>query len=175
MPSGIPAIMQVLFNRSILSTREEMLSGTYYQPKQSKSMLRNLASGIYSYTIGSFWSEPEPEPAKETYVVVEFLDRQADQLLNWASKTENNLHSEASLKRQLRKSTTHSEADIQLLFNHLVRTGRMLVDQIGQGEDPELMMCKLAPVKSPSCDPITIKEKAKFALNVHLKKLDLRI
>lgn len=112
VPSGIPAIMQVLFNRGILSTREEMLSGTYYQPKQSKSMLRNLASGIYSYTIGSFWSDPEPEPVKETYVVVEFLDRQADQLLNWASKTENNLHSEISLKRQLRKSTTHSEADI---------------------------------------------------------------
>lgn len=75
-------------------------------------MLRSLASGIYNYTIGSFWSETEPEPVKENYVVVEFLERQAEQLLNWASKTENNLHSEASLKRQLRKSTTHTEADI---------------------------------------------------------------
>lgn len=51
----------------------------------------------------------------------------------------------------------------------------MLVDRIGQGEDPELMMCKLASVKSASCEPITIKEKAKFALDVHLRKLDLRI
>jgi hypothetical protein len=77
VPSGIPAIMQVLFNRGNISTREEMLDGRYYQPKQSKSMLRSLASGIYSMTIGSFWSatEPELEPVKESYVVVEFLDR----------------------------------------------------------------------------------------------------
>jgi len=52
-----------------------MLSGNYYQPKQSKSMLRSIASGFYNYTIGSFWSEPEPEPVKESYIVVEFLER----------------------------------------------------------------------------------------------------
>ena len=76
VPSGIPAIMQVLFNRGILSTREDMLDGRFYQPKQSKSVLRTRASGIYSMTIGSLWSaEPEPEPVKESYVVVEFLDR----------------------------------------------------------------------------------------------------
>jgi hypothetical protein len=53
----------------------------------------------------------------------------------------------------------------------------MQVDQIGQSGDPELLMCKLAPVKltNTPCEPISIKEKAKFALNVHLKKLDERI
>jgi len=30
VPSGIPAIMQVLCNRGILSTREDMLSGQFY-------------------------------------------------------------------------------------------------------------------------------------------------
>jgi len=36
-------------------------------------------------------------------------------------------------------------------------------------------MCKLAKVKSVSCEQITTKEKAKFALDVHLRKLDLRV
>jgi hypothetical protein len=43
-------------------------------------MLGWIASGIYSKTIGAFWSGNQTEklPAQEEYVCVDYLDRQAD-------------------------------------------------------------------------------------------------
>jgi hypothetical protein len=72
------------------------------------------------------------------------LERQADQLLKWAAKTEKHLHSEASLKRQLRKVTEHSEQDIEMLLVHLKHSGRMEIAEVGDGAD--MILCKLRQV-----------------------------
>lgn len=107
---------------------------------------------------------PKPDESVD-YVCVEFLDRQADQLLAWASKVEKPILSEAYLKRQLRKTTKHSEDDIQLLFAHMKFTGRLCVHSVNsQEDDPELTMCKLASPASKQCDEISVKEKGQFAL-----------
>lgn len=96
----------------------------------------------------------------QDYVCVEFLDRQADQLLNWSSKTERNIHSEAQLRKQLRKATTYSEEDLDLLMCHLKFTGRIKCEQIGATNDLDLMICKLGSVKNKVAEPLTLKEKA---------------
>ena len=74
--------------------------------------------------------------------------------------------SEADLKRQLRKSTQHSEDDILLLLAHLKHSGKMAVESIGKSEenDSELIICKLASIDSKKAVTISLKEKAKFAL-----------
>jgi hypothetical protein len=108
---------------------------------------------LYSKAVGSIWgSTPVEEPILEEYVSVEFLDRQADQLLKWAAKIENPLHSEASLKRQLRKVTEHSEQDIDMLLVHMKHSGRMEVEALGEG--PDLLLCKLKSPTQKKCDPI---------------------
>lgn len=40
-----------------------------------------------------------------------------------------------------------------------------------------MKLCKLAPLtlSNSKCEPITVKERAKFALSTHLYKLDERI
>lgn len=111
----------------------------------------------------------------QDYVCVEFLDRQADQLLIWSSKTEKTIHSEVQLRKQLRKATTYSEEDLDLLMCHLKFTGRIKCEQIGATNDPDLMICKLGSVKNKVAESLTLKEKAYFALELQSKKLEAKI
>jgi hypothetical protein len=108
-------------------------------------------------------------------VCVEFLDRQADQLLTWATKNDKMIHSEAQLRKQLRKATTHSEVDLDLLMSHLKFTGRITCEQIGVTNDPDLTICKLGSIKNKVAEPLTLKEKAKFALELQSKKLEVKV
>lgn len=112
--------MQVLKQRKVLATRAELMQGTFYESK-AQGFMSLVVTGLMS----RLWSKPEEAQPSE-YICVEFLDRQADQLLKWAAKCEKAIHSEQSLKRQLRKATQHSEADIELLLVHLKRTNRMV-------------------------------------------------
>ena len=89
-------------------------------------MMGWIAGGIYKRTIGSILTaEPEQPQELSAYICVEFLDRQADQLVKWAIRSEKTIRSEADIRRQLRKSTTHTEEDIDLLLHHLKHSGRM--------------------------------------------------
>jgi hypothetical protein len=94
--------------------------------------------------------------------------------------------SEAELKRQLRKSTTHSEEDIMLLLSHLRHTGKMAVEVIDskadkgdktqtKERDGEMVICKFNQVDNRNEVSITLREKGKFALNVNLNRLNQRI
>lgn len=105
---------------------------------------------------------------------MDFLERQADIILKWAAKTERQVLSEADLKRQLRKSTQHSEDDILLLLAHLKHSGKMATESISKGDetDSELTICKLASIDSKKQVSISLKEKAKFALTANQTKLD---
>ena len=99
-----------------------------------------FASSLYSITLGRLYT-PEPEATPTSFISLEYLDRQADQLFKWAVKTEKFLFSEQKLKKVLRDTTEHSEADIQLLFNHLKMSGRMQTISVGSSADYQL--CKL--------------------------------
>lgn len=133
----------------------------------SGSLLGRVASGLYSYTVGSIWGGASSEPVKadeeeegddpDIFVNVEFLNRQANQLIQWASKIEKQLHSEASLKRQLRGSTEHSEEDIELLLAYLHHSGKMAVVDIGGNSESTL--CKLADI---SC----LRSKKKIVVEI---------
>lgn len=84
--------------------------------------------------------------------------------------------SEAYLKRQLRKTTAHSEGDIELLFAHMKFSGRLCVDNINSSEeDPELTMCKLASPVTKVCEEISVKEKGTFALQTQLARTEASI
>ena len=97
-------------------------------------------------------------------------------MLAWASKVEKPILSEAFLKRQLRKTTKHSEDDIQLLFAHMKFTGRLCVHSVNsQEDDPELTLCKLANPASKQCEEISVKEKGQFALQTQLQRTEARI
>ena len=109
---------------------------------------------------------------------LDYLERQAEQILRWANKAEKQIISEAELKRQLRKSTHHTEDDILLLFAHLKYSGKMAVESFtkdSEERDAELVICKFAQIDSKKEVVITLKEKGKFALNVNLAKLDQKI
>jgi hypothetical protein len=97
---------------------------------------------------------------------MDYLERQADIILKWATKCEKQVLSEADLKRQLRKSTQHSEDDILLLLAHLKHSGKMATETISKAEenDAELIICKLANIDNKKPVSISLKEKAKFAL-----------
>ena len=71
-------------------------------------------------------------------------------MLKWANKTENQILSEAELKRQLRKSTQHTEDDIILLLAHLKFTGKMAVESLTANDEPdsEQIICKFKSVES---------------------------
>lgn len=71
-------------------------------------------------------------------------------MLKWANKTENQILSEADLKRQLRKSTQHTEDDIILLLAHLKFTGKMAVESLTANDEPdsEQIICKFKSVES---------------------------
>ena len=98
-------------------------------------------------------------------------------MMKWANKTENQILSEAELKRQLRRSTQHSEDDIVLLLAHLKFTGKMAVENLSASDEPdsEQIICKFKSVESKRDAFISLKEKAKFSLDVSLAKLDQRI
>ena len=139
-----------------------------------------VASGLYNQTFGRLWyaPEPTPEPEPDSYVCLDYLDRQAEQILRWANKAEISVISEAEFKRHLRKSTHHSEDDILLLISHLKHSGKMAVESIAPNEteeESELIMCKFAQIDTKKDLTISIKEKGKFALTVTLGKLDARI
>jgi hypothetical protein len=111
-----------------------------------------VASGLYNQTLGRLWgggAQPTPEPENETYVCFDYLERQADQIVRWANKSEKQLISEAELKRQLRKSTQHTEEDINLLLTHLKYSGKMAVANCGSAEvDSDMILCKFAMIDS---------------------------
>ena len=64
----------------------------------------------------------------------------------------------AALKRHLRKSTAHSEEDIELLICHLKGSNKMVIAKVG--DDDEMILCQLSKKE------ITVKQKAIFALEV---------
>jgi hypothetical protein len=54
VPSGLKSILNVLKQRGKLATKESILDGSFYKPKEeSQSMMGWLASGLYRSTIGS--------------------------------------------------------------------------------------------------------------------------
>lgn len=143
-------------------------------------MTTAVASGIYNQTLGRLWggsATQAAEPENETYVCLAYLKRQADQIVRWANKSEKQLISEADLKRQLRKSTQHTEEDINLLLVHMRFSGKMASANVGNQEtiDSELVLCKFATIDSTKEVAISVKEKGKFALESSLAKLDSRI
>ena len=107
---------------------------------------------------------------------MDYLERQAEYVIRWASKTEQPLHSEADIKRSLRKATHYTEDDIVLLLAHMKHTGKMVVESISKSgqEDSELVLCKIAGIDGKKVT-ISVKEKAKFALDANMNKLDQRI
>ena len=64
-------------------------------------MTSAVASGIYNQTLGRLWGTEHvvEVPENETYVCMDYLERQADQIVRWANKSEKQLISEADLKR----------------------------------------------------------------------------
>lgn len=73
-PGCLPDILQELHRRKVLATREELLSGRFYQPEPSQSYINWFASSLYSNTVGRFYSA-EPETAPTSFVSLEYLDR----------------------------------------------------------------------------------------------------
>lgn len=136
-----------------------------------------LASGLYSRTIGSFFTPEVKQPDEnQELVCIEFLDRQSDQLLKWAAKMEKQIHSEAQLKRQLRQATQHTEEEIEMLLVHMKHTSRMVVERCGAEDDADLVVCKLAsPVNKGQVEELSQKDKAEFSLQTNLKRLEGKI
>jgi len=54
-PAGLTDIMAVLHKRGTLATREQIISGEFYEPQKPKSTIGWLASGLYSTTVGMVW------------------------------------------------------------------------------------------------------------------------
>jgi hypothetical protein len=128
-PAGLTEIMDVLHKRGTLATREQIMSGEFYGPPKQKSTLGWLASGLYSSTVGMVWGSSESQETKpsetQDFVSIELLDRQADMLVKWASNVDQYVHSEQKLKKILRTTTPHSDADINLLLTHMKHTNRI--------------------------------------------------
>lgn len=64
---------------------------------------------------------------------------------------------------------------MDLLMCHLKFTGRIKCEQIGAANDPDLIICKLGSVKNKVAEPLTLKEKAQFALELQSKKLETKV
>ena len=52
-PTGLAAIMRELKKRQLLTTKEDILSGKFYQNEVTQSM----GSWLYSKTIGAMWGQ----------------------------------------------------------------------------------------------------------------------
>ena len=76
-----------------------------------------------SYIYGATEDE---EPT--AYVCVEYLNRQVDNLVRWATKYDKKLMTMAQIKTYLRKSTRNNEEEISLLLKHAEHSGKMLVE-----------------------------------------------
>ena len=63
-----------------------------------------------------------------------------------------------------------------MLIAHMKYSGKMAVESIQKNgeEDSELVLCKIAGVDGKKVS-ISLKEKARFALDANLQKLDQRI
>lgn len=79
------------------------------------------------------------------------------------------------MRRRLRKVTTHTEQDLDILIAHLKGSGKMTFEQIGLTDDPEMLICKFGSVKTKIAEKLTSKEKAKYALETQNKKIDEKI
>lgn len=104
-------------------------------------MASNVASGLYSRTFGYMFGGAEPAATQdesdpnEEYICLDYLERQSDIFVRWATKNELNLMSRAKAKLNLQKSTKHSFSDIELLLKHLEHSGRILVERISASSE----------------------------------------
>ena len=94
IPCGLPNIVYELTERGTMATKEQIMNGSLYKKEDEesgKSLMRQLATGLYNKTFGSLYSsifakqeEDDEDEQKQSelynneYVCVEFLDRQAD-------------------------------------------------------------------------------------------------
>ena len=100
--------------------------------------MRRVAGGIYSRTFGAigsyFYTTPEPEDDEETmeesYICIDYLNRQVDQLVRWANRFDKKVLTLDQIKGFLRKATTNSEEDIELLLKHAEYSGKMAVEKL---------------------------------------------
>jgi hypothetical protein len=54
-------------------------------------------------------------------------------------------------------------------------SGRIYCEQLGKTDDPELQVCKIGSVKTKQAEPLSLKEKATFALDLQNKKLATKV
>ena len=126
--------------------------------------MRRVAGGIYSRTFGAvgsyFYSAPqedEEESMEESYICIDYLNRQVDSLVRWANKYDKKVLTMAQIKNYIRKSTNNTEEEIALLLKQAEHSGKMVVEKLQESQESEDgVMCKFSASDNQNAEETVI-------------------